>query len=163
MVLNKIIRWLESQEQGYIFNRENFIPSPVGNQYLQFDGYVVVSSTAFKDQRPEFARNTPVEIQFKKNDGKVFLLSFTLHELDGVDDDFLIISRKNDNLAQCYLHYKILKSQFDNGRYDSSPDNALISFKLGEKLTDRNGEKYTVRTAKDELLLFKNYLIQNSL
>jgi hypothetical protein len=160
---NKIIKWLESQEQGYIFNRENFIPSPAGSQYLQFNGYVVVSANAFKKDRPEFARNTPIEVRFERNDGKVFLLSFTLHVIDDVNDDFLIISRKQDNLAQCYLHYSILKSQFDNSRYDSSPDNALISFKLGENLTDRNGKKYTVRTAKDEILWFKNFLIQNSI
>ncbi|QNH52274.1 hypothetical protein HWI77_05830 [Acinetobacter venetianus] len=158
---SKIIEWLENQEQGYIFNRQNFIPSGVGNQYLIFDGYVVVSSNVFKNT-PEFARNTPVEIPYKSV-GRNVILSFTLDELDDVNDDFLIISRKNDNLAQCYLHYKILKSQFDNGRYDGSPDSALISFKLGENLKDTKGEKYTVRTAKEEIIMFKNYLINNSL
>lgn len=89
-IVQAILKWLQVQEDGYLFNNQNFITT-ASHQDLLFNGRLLVSDNIFNALRaPWQPLNSSIEIPVQLG-GEDFILTFNLFKISDTPDDFLVI------------------------------------------------------------------------
>ena len=156
-LVQAIVEWLRRQEDGYLLNNRNFLPT-ASHQYLSFNGYVLVSDKIFNAYKaPWQPLNASIEIPVTLGDKKL-ILTFNLFKVSGTPDNFLVIASNGAEAESKYLKHQVLKNDLEK-MVNSSNDALLVS----SVVKNEDGSYLSKQDALNEVEELKSWLIDQSL
>ncbi|MFL9479673.1 hypothetical protein ACKEN4_10555 [Acinetobacter baumannii] len=136
-IVQTILKWLQVQEDGYLFNNQNFI-TKASHQDLLFNGRLLVSDNIFNAfQAPWQPLNASIEIPVKLGD-EDFILTFNLFKISDTPNDFLVIAPNGTETDSKYLKHQFLKNELmkiENSTNDSSLIRSAVKDEDGSYLS----------------------------
>ncbi|ENV98302.1 hypothetical protein P7L54_20840 [Acinetobacter bereziniae] len=152
-----ILEWLRGQEDGYLFNNQNFLTT-AGSQYLSFNGHVLVSDKVFNTfKAPWQPLNASIEIPVKLGDEN-FILTFNLFKVSSTPDNFLVIASNGTEAEFKYLKRQVLKNDLE--KMENSSNDALL---VSSRVRNEDGSYLSKQDALNEVEVLKSWLIDQSL